>query len=103
MLGRLVGTKRRFQFVLIKPSHYDDEGYVIRWWRGSIPSNSLAAIYGIATCCAERRILGPDIDIDIEAFDETNTRIDIPTLLQRFRSHGNFGLVGLVGVQSNQY
>jgi len=41
-------AKRRFQLVLIKPSHYDDDGYVIRWWRAMIPSNSLAAIYGIA-------------------------------------------------------
>jgi radical SAM superfamily enzyme YgiQ (UPF0313 family) len=43
-----VPAKRCFQLVLIKPSHYDDEGYVIRWWRAMIPSNSLAAIYGIA-------------------------------------------------------
>ena len=41
-------AKRRFQLVLIKPSHYDDDGYVIRWWRTIIPSNSLAALYGIA-------------------------------------------------------
>jgi hypothetical protein len=37
-------AKRRFQLVLIKPSHYDDDGYVIRWWRAMIPSNSLAAV-----------------------------------------------------------
>src|ERR1043166_5571063 len=93
---------RRFQLVLIKPSHYDDDGYVIRWWRAMIPSNSLATIYGIAADCAERQVLGPDVAIDIEVIDETNTRIDVPALLARFRSHGNFGLVGLVGVQSNQ-
>ena len=40
-------VQRRFQFVLIKPSHYDDDGYVIRWWRSIIPSNSLAALYSI--------------------------------------------------------
>ena len=37
-----------FHFVMIKPSHYDDDGYVIRWWRSVIPSNSLAAVFGIA-------------------------------------------------------
>ena len=93
----------RFQLVLIKPSHYDDDGYVIRWWRGMIPSNSLAAVYGIARDCAERRVLGPDVDIDIDAIDETTTRVDIEALLARFREHGGFGLVGLIGVQSNQY
>ena len=96
-------TKRRFQLVLIKPSHYDDDGYVIRWWRALIPSNTLAAIYGIAADCAKRQVLGPDVEIDIEVIDETNTRIDVPGLLARFRSRDGFGLIGLVGVQSNQY
>ena len=98
-----MAAKRRFQLVLIKPSHYDDDGYVIRWWRAMIPSNSLAAVYGIAADCAERQVLGPEVAIDIEVIVETNTRIDVPTLLARFRSHGNFGLVALTGVQSNQY
>jgi radical SAM superfamily enzyme YgiQ (UPF0313 family) len=98
-----VAVRRRFQLVLIKPSHYDDDGYVIRWWRAMTPSNSLAAVYGIAADCAERRVLGPDVDIDIEVLDETNTRIDIPALLSRYRRHDNFGCVALIGVQSNQY
>jgi hypothetical protein len=103
VVGSPMQYQRRFQLLLIKPSHYDDDGYVIRWWRAMIPSNSLAAVYGIALDCAERRVLGPQIAIDIEVIDETNTRVDVPALLARFRSNGNFGLVGLVGVQSNQY
>ena len=47
--------------------------------------------------------LGSGIAIDIVAIDETNTRVDIARLLQRLRQGGNFGLVALVGVQSNQY
>jgi len=50
--------KRRFLLVLIKPSHYDDDGYVIRWWRTLIPSNSLAAVYALAADCARRQVLG---------------------------------------------
>jgi hypothetical protein len=96
-------VKRRFQLILIKPSHYDDDGYVIRWWRAMIPSNSLAAVYGIAADCAERQVLGPDVEIDIAVIDETNTRINIPALLTVFRDHDNFGCVALIGVQSNQY
>ena len=96
-------TPRRFQLILIKPSHYDDNGYVIRWWRAMIPSNSLAAIYGIAADCADRQVLGANVAIDIVAIDETNTRVDMRALLARMRRHGNFGMVGLVGVQSNQY
>ena len=26
-----------FHIVLIKPSKYDDDGYVIRWWRNFMP------------------------------------------------------------------
>src|SRR3954467_11408502 len=91
---------RRFQLILMKPSHYDDDGYVIRWWRAMIPSNSLAAVYGIAADCAERQVLGPQVALSVEAIDETHTRVNIPGLLERFRSHGNFGLVALGGVQS---
>ncbi|PDT35063.1 radical SAM protein [Rhizobium sp. M10] len=103
MSHALEAARRRFQLILIKPSHYDDDGYVIRWWRAMIPSNSLAALYGIAAECAERQVLGPDTAIDITVIDETNTRIDFPRLLAQFKRHGNFGMVALVGVQSNQY
>jgi len=95
--------KRRFQLILIKPSHYGDDGYVIRWWRSVTPSNSLAAVYGIAADCAARGALGPDTAIDIEAIDETNTRVNIAALKARLARHDGFGLVALVGVQTNQY
>ena len=94
---------RQFHLVLIKPSHYHDDGYVIRWWRSLVPSNSLAAVHGVVLDCVERRVLGPDVDIVIEVVDETNARIDVPKLVRKFRKAGQFGLVGLVGVQSNQY
>ncbi|HLZ03982.1 MAG TPA: radical SAM protein, partial [Bradyrhizobium sp.] len=103
MLQPNVAEQRRFQLVLIKPSHYDDDGYVIRWWRAMTPSNSLAAVYGIASDCAERRVLGPDVAVDIQVIDETNTRVDIPALLSCFGRHNGFGCVALIGVQSNQY
>src|SRR5262245_35490917 len=68
-----------------------------------IPSNSLAAVYGLARDSAQRRVLGPDVEFDIDVIDEPNTRVNIPRLIRRFRKHGNFGLLALVGVQSNQY
>ena len=52
--------RRRFQVVLIKPSHYDDEGYVVQWLRSAIPSNSLAVVYSLAADAAAREALGPD-------------------------------------------
>ncbi|MBB4232222.1 B12-binding domain-containing radical SAM protein [Rhizobium mongolense] len=103
MRSPVASGSRRFQLILLKPSHYDDDGYVIRWWRAMIPSNSLAALFGIAADCAEREILGPGVGIDIKVIDETNTRVHIPELLALLKQHGNFGMVALVGVQSNQY
>ncbi|MFY9895910.1 MAG: radical SAM protein [Xanthobacteraceae bacterium] len=97
------GTKRRFQLVLIKPSHYDDDGYVIQWWRSSIPSNTLANLYSLADDATQRGVLGPDIEIDISAVDETNTRVKVKKIIDLFRDNDGFGMVGLVGVQSNQF
>src|SRR6202011_1544451 len=66
---------QRFSLVLIKPSHYDDDGYVIQWLRSAIPSNTLAVLYGLALDCIERRVLGSDVEVALTALDETNTRI----------------------------
>lgn len=99
-----MATQRsRFTFVMIKPSHYDDDGYVIQWAKSAIPSNTLAALYGIAEDCAERKVLGADVGIDLVPIDETNTRVHPERLAARIRRDGGTGLVGLVGVQSNQY
>jgi radical SAM superfamily enzyme YgiQ (UPF0313 family) len=92
-----------FEFVMIKPSHYDDDGYPITWLRGMIPSNSLAAVNGIATECAERRVLGPDVDIRLTAYDETNCHIVPARIVRGLRRRGAKALIGLIGVQSNQY
>ena len=101
--GPELAAKRQFHLILIKPSHYHNDGYVIRWWRGLVPSNSLAALHGIAADCAERRVLGADVEIEIDVIDETNTRVNTPKLLRRLRRAGGFGMIGLVGVQTNQY
>ena len=54
--------RKTFRLVLIKPSHYDDDGYVIQWLRSPIPANSLACLYGLAQDASEREALGADID-----------------------------------------
>ena len=94
--------RRTFKVVLIKPSHYDADGYVIQWWRSTIPSNSLASVYGLLAECAQAKTLGPDVDIDIDAYDECNTIIDVKKTIRAIRKAGG-GFVALVGVQSNQF
>ena len=93
---------RRFVVELIKPSHYDDDGYVIQWWKSWIPSNSLASLYGIATDIADRHALGPDVALELRAYDECHTVIPIGHIIRRIKA-ADAGLVCLVGVQSNQF
>jgi radical SAM superfamily enzyme YgiQ (UPF0313 family) len=94
--------QKRFCLVLIKPSHYDDDGYVIQWFRSAIPSNSLAVLYGLALECAQQNVLGENTELQIHAFDETNTRIR-PNHIAGLIENAGAGMVMLVGVQSNQF
>ncbi len=86
----------------MKPSHYDDEGYVIQWGRPALPSNSLAALNALAMDCAKRQMLGEDVNIIIELYDETHAVIPTQRIIKRIR-RGCGGMIGLVGVQTNQF
>lgn len=94
--------RRRFVVELIKPSHYDDDGYVIQWIKSWVPSNSLACLYAIAKDAAERQVLGAGVEIEINADDECHTVIPVKKIARRIKA-ADGGLVCLVGVQSNQF
>jgi len=100
---RLTAPHQSFYIVLIKPSHYDESGYVIQWVRSTMPSNSLAAVNGLALGAVERQLLGPHTSIEVTAIDETNTRVRIDRLIRKFSRNNFAGFVGLVGVQSNEF
>ena len=90
-------SKRRFCLFLVKPTHYCDDGYPIRWFRSAIPSNSLACICGIAEDCAERNVLGKDVEIEIHTIDEANTRVR-PQRIAALVKAADAGMVmGLIG------
>ena len=99
----VAAATRTFRLFLIKPSHYDDDGYVIQWMRSAIPSNTLAVLYGLADDCARRQVLGPDTSIEIIALDETNTRINAAKIARAIQENDGLGLAAFVGVQSNQF
>jgi radical SAM superfamily enzyme YgiQ (UPF0313 family) len=96
-------AQRKFHVELIKPSHYDEDGYVIQWWKAWIPSNSLACLYGLTQDLAQRKALGEDVEIVINAYDEINTVVPVSEIVQRVQAGGGHGLICLVGVQSNQF
>ena len=95
--------KRSFRVVLIKPSHYDDEGYVIRWLRSSIPSNTLACLYTIAEEVKASRRLGAEVDLSIDVYDEINQRIPVQKIVGQLTAPGASGVICFAGVQSNQF
>ena len=76
---------------------------MIQWVRAFIPSNSLAVVHSIARDTARRGLLGPNVEFEFTVIDESNTRVNIPKVLNQFQRNGGFGLVALVGVQSNQF
>ena len=92
-----------FHVELIKPSHYDDDGYVIQWRKAWIPSNSLASLFALTRQAAQKKVLGDEVDILINAYDETNTRVPIKKIIRRILGADGNGIVCMVGVQSNQY
>ena len=93
---------RRLQLVLIKPSKYDDEGYVMRYFRGVLPSNTLAAIASLSRQVADQGILG-DVELGIEMMDEHVQKIDARKIARKYRKSGTRVVVGLCGVQTNQF
>jgi radical SAM superfamily enzyme YgiQ (UPF0313 family) len=92
---------QRLVVILIRPSKYDDEGYVVRHWRGAVPSNTLGCLHSLTEDAIRSGELGP-IDVRVEVIDEAVTRVRPEVLGQRFRRAGTKVVVGLVGVQSNQ-
>jgi hypothetical protein len=97
------GARQKFYVEIVKPSHYDDDGYVIQWLRAFIPSNSLACLWALAEDSARRQLLGQDVELVINGYDETHTVIPTQQIIRRIQNNGGRGIVLLAGVQSNQF
>lgn len=96
---------RKLVVLLVKPTTYDDRGYPLRFRRGVLPSNSLAAMYSLT-----REVVG-DASLDVEeaevhVFDDAvwNQRVSDPkTIMRTHDREDTCVVVGLVGVQTNQF
>lgn len=94
--------RRTFPVAIIAPSNYDEQGYVLQWRVPLVPSLALGCIYSLVRDAGARRVLGPDVDVAIEAYDEVRTVVPVRRLLRRFRRAGR-GVVLLAGVQTCQF
>ncbi len=95
--------RRQIRIVLIKPSKYDDEGYVIRHFRGVVPSNTLACLSSLTQDISRRELLGNDVELQVEIIDDTVQKIPFSRILRSNRPPRRRTVVALVGVQSNQF
>lgn len=95
---------QRVVVVLIKPTHYDDAGFPYRYWRGVLPSNSLAAMNTL-TVEALRRLLPADVPFEIHTLEDGIHRQakELKQLSRRFPEPGTKLIVGLVAVQTAQF
>ena len=93
---------RTLHIILIKPSKYDDDGYVIRFWKGVLPSNTLSVLNGLTEDVKRRGLFG-DIEFAVDTFDETTEKVPVKKIVQWGRRPATKLIVCLVGVQTNQF
>lgn len=94
---------KHFNLYLIKPSKYDDDGYVIRYWKGVLPSNTLTCLYGMSEDVREREVLGQDLKWKTELIDDTVMSVPYKRIFRKNRQKDTKVIVCLVGVQTNQF
>ena len=93
---------RTLRIVLVKPSQYDDDGYVTRFWKGVLPSNTLSVLRGLTEDIKERRAFG-DIAIQVDTFDEVAQKVPVAQIVKWSRHPSTKLVVCLVGVQTTQF
>ncbi len=93
---------KRVGLLLIKPSHYDDDGYVIQWWRSFVVTNALAVVGSVVEDAGDRRVLGPEVAVETLMIDEV-TQVVRPHKLIRWLAGFDHAAVMLVAVQTSQF
>ena len=54
---------KKLRVVYIRPSTYDDDGYVVRFWQGVLPSNTMACLRSLTDAVAASGTLGADVEV----------------------------------------
>src|SRR5262245_17126877 len=95
------GAPTRLEVFLIRPTKYDDDGYVLRHLRGVLPSNTLACLYALTEEIAARNAI-PSVSIRVHLCDESVEAVPERTIRRAARRRDTVALVCLVGVQTSQ-
>ena len=94
---------RNVQLYLIKPTQYDDDGYVVRHWRGVLPSNTLACLAGLTEEVVAQKRLGENVQVTVHVFDETVDKVPVKRICRSQHNAHTKTIVCLAGVQTNQF
>jgi hypothetical protein len=79
------GAKQKVQLFLIKPSNYDDEGYVVTHFRGVLPSNTLNCLAALTEDVLSQKLLGERVDVTLHLLDETVQTIPVEQICRKVR------------------
>ena len=95
---------KSLNIVYIVPSRYDDDGYVLRWIKGVVPSNSLCVLKSLTKNMIEHwdREHNSPLSISLESYDDNVEKIPFGKIAYR-NDENTKVIVGIVGVQSNQF
>jgi radical SAM superfamily enzyme YgiQ (UPF0313 family) len=96
-------AKEKVQLFLIKPSNYDDDGYVVTHFRGVLPSNTLNCLAALTEDVLSQKLLGEGVDVTLHLLDETVRTIPVEKICRRAQGSLDRTIVCLVGVQTNQF
>ena len=103
-LGPGPAGRRTLRFYFIKPSTYDDDGYALQFRWGTIPNNTLTVLAALNDAVAAARA---DVHIQTVLWDElvdgALSSTDVEAICERAARDGVDLVIGLAGVQTNQY
>jgi radical SAM superfamily enzyme YgiQ (UPF0313 family) len=68
-----------------------------------LPSNTLACLSSLTQDAADRGLLGNDVELEIEIFDDTVQKIPVERIIRRQELPHRRVVVALAGVQTNQF
>jgi len=90
--------------LLVKPSKYDDTGHLLRFWKGVLPSNTLAVMNALTQEAFANSPLA-ELACAVHAFDELvwAQRVKPHQLVKHYADNHTTVVAALVGVQTNQF
>jgi len=97
---------RTLRVYFIKPSKYDEQGYVLYFWKGVLPNNTLTALAALNEEYNRLRA-SENVFVETVLWDEIVegpiSAETIQAIKEKAHEDGVEVLIGLAGVQTNQY